>query len=359
MNRYYQTTGRVTRRSHVVVLFAVAAALTGCNSGGGGTASTTSTATATAIAITKQNSPQVTGAAYQGVSTAASSGSTGSSTLTGAVITGGGGWPNLARFAGQQIAKLASLGYTTGASLVAGGVITPPKITCDTPPGGGSSGTLSESFNDADNSGSLTTGDSVTANFSNCYLAADGTTFNGGFSLTNLTINGTPSVAGTAWNATATFKFSNMTVDMPAGNYSVNGTFTYTGKTQHGVVVSVSMSGSSLTVQKTGGPKLTLAKFKLDGTVDNNALTYSEYGSGQVTDSALSGYVDFSIPSKKPFSGSLEQYPSTGTMTVTGANNSSVVVTAIDSTTVQLQVDANGNGTVDYTLTEPWSKLSP
>ncbi len=343
-------------RFRTVVLFAAAALVAGCNSGGGSTVSTAPAAPA--VAITQQNSPQAAGAAYQVVSTESSSSSTGSSALTGSVITGKGGWPNLARFARQEIAKLSSLGYATGSSLVTGGVTT-QKAACDTPPGGGSPGTMSESFNDADNSGTLTTGDSVTATFSNCYLSLDGMTTNGGISLTNLTIKGTPSVAGTAWNATATFGFSKMTINTPSGNYLVNGALTYTGNTQNGVAISVSLSGSSLTVQKTGGPTLTLANFNFKGNVDNNTMAFSEYGSGQVTDSALKGYVNFTIPSATPFAGNVGQYPSSGAMTVTGANKSSVKLTAIDSTKVQLQVDSNGDGVVDHTFTEPWSSLSP
>ena len=123
--------------------------------------------------------------------------------------------------------------------------------------------------------------------------------------------------------------------------------------------MTISLNSSSLTLQKTGGPTLTLARFKLTDSVDlASSGAYSVYGSGQVTDSALNGYISFTIPQSTPFAGVGGQNPSSGVMTVTGANHSSVTITAIDSTTVQLQVDTDGDGKVDYTFTEPWTSLS-
>jgi hypothetical protein len=337
-----------------LILFAtVALPLAGCNSGGDGSSGTI--APASAVVITKQNSPQVAGAGYQAVSQATSSSTTGSSALTGVVRSNDTGGPGLTRFAQQQIAMLASLGYSTGLNSVSAAVIS-KTVACDTPPAGGTPGTLAISVNDADNSATLTTGDTLSATFSNCY--SSGQTISGAFSLSALTINGSPGQAATAWNASATFSFKNLKIADASGNYTVNGAFSFSGKTTDGVTITVSVNGTSLTVEKASGATLTLSNFKFTSTNDDNTLAYSEYGSGQVNDSALSGYVNFQIPTTTPFTGTDGQYPGSGSMIVTGANNSNVKVTAVDSTTVQLQVDTDGDGVVDYTITEPWSSLS-
>ena len=343
-----------------IFLFAATALVAGCNSGGGtpATSTSTSTSTPTAVVITQQNSPQAAGAAYQGVGVAGFSKYTGASTLTGAVVTSGAQWPDLARFAKQQIAVLTSLNYGASSNLVSGAVLAAKNIPCDTPLAGGTPGTFSVSFDDKDNSGTLTTGDTLNATFSNCYSAPpDATTINGGFSLTSLAINGTPSIPLTPWSASATFTLANLRIVDSSGNYTVNGAFSFLGSTTDGVHIKGSLGATSLTIKKATGPTLTLTNFNLTGTTNNNTTAYSEYGSGQVNDPALSGYVNFQIPVTTPFTGIGDQYPSSGSMTVTGANNSSVKLTAIDSTNVQLQVVANG---VTYpAVTVPWSKVSP
>lgn len=351
---------RASLRFCTAFLFTATALVAGCNSGGGGTPAT-STSTPAAIVITQKNSPQAAGAAYQGAgvassssSFASSSSSFGASVLTSAVVTSGAKWPDLAQFAKQQFAILTSLNYGASPNLVSGAVLTVKNILCDTPPGG-TAGSFSASFDDKDNSGTLTTGDTLSATFSNCAL--DASTINGGISLTSLTINGTPSLSLTPWNVSATFTVTKLHLIDSSGNYTVNGAFSYSGSTKDGVSIKFSLRVPLLTVQKATGPTLTLTNFNLTGTTNNNTTAYSEYGSGQVNDSALSGYVNFQIPLTTPFTGFGDQYPSFGSMTVTGANNSSVKLTAINSTSVQLQVVANG---VTYSaVTVPWSKVDP
>ncbi len=347
-----RTGERASLRFRTAVLFAAVALLAGCNSGGGGGA----------VAITQQNSLQAAGAGYQGAGRGilfSTAGAAGASGLTSAVVTSGARWPNLARFAKQQFATLTSFNYGAAANLAPAVVLSAKDFPCDTPPSGGTAGSLSVSYNDADNSGTLTTGDTQSATFSNCYSLLDGTTINGGFSLAALTISGTPSLPLTPWRVSATFTVTNLQFIDSSGNYTVNGAFSYSGNTTDGVLITASFTGSSLTVRKASGPQLTLTNFNLVGTGDNNTTAYSEYGSGRIADPDLGGYVNFKTPSSASFKGVADFYPNSGSMTVTGANNSSVKLTAIDSTNVRLQVDTNGDGVVDYTVIKPWSSVQP
>jgi hypothetical protein len=49
--------------------------------------------------------------------------------------------------------------------------------------------------------------------------------------------------------------------------------------------------------------------------------------------------------------------PSAGVLSVTASDNSSLTLTALDSTNVQISVDNNGDGVVDQTTTTTWSDL--
>lgn len=326
--------------------------LGGC--GGGGDSGTTTSTTVSLLAIDQANSTQVAGAVYQSVMAAGASGEAGSSVLTGAVVSGTTSGTGLARFAQDQIARFLSLGYLPGSNLAAAVVYT-QTVTCDTP-SVGSAGTITISWDDADNSKTLTAGDTLSATFNNCYSATDGTTINGGLGLSGLTVSGDPTAPLTPWDVTATFAFTNLAITEVSGTQTLNGGFAYAGSTPDGVTVTGNLKGANLSIAQTSMPTLALKQFDLTSTVDNSSTAYTETGSGQVFNSDWSGaYVEFQVT--KPFQGLGSENPSSGSAKISGANNSSVTLTAIDSTTVQLEVDANGDGVVDATTTNTWDSL--
>jgi hypothetical protein len=333
--------------------FMAVSSLSGCGSGGDGSSSG-----ASAVSITQQNSPQVAGASYQAANTAQGTSNTGSATFISVVATKSHNRRGLARFAQQQIVRLMGLDSTTEANS-ASGLVVSDTLPCDVPGIGGTAGTISVEANDADGSGTLSTGDTVSATFNNCYTSIDGQSVNGGFSLTGLTISGDPQLANTGWTVGATFSFKSISIADISGTETVNGGFSYSGNTSDGINISASLSGTSLSVAESGGPTISLSNFHLTGTVNENTSAYLLYGSGRVTDSALNGYVNFDISSATPLQGIGDQDPDSGSMTVTGADNSSVKVTAIDSSSAQLQVDADGDGTAEYTVTKTWIDLAP
>ncbi len=345
-------------RAAVPALFAVLIA--GCGGGGGGSASSTtsntptSSAPTTETAVTQQNSSQAAGAGYQSVSSAVGAGQTGGSAVAGVVSTGTGGLPNLAHFAVQQMEKMQSIASTSGGNSVSGVTPNTTTVTCDSPPGGGPAGSFSVTM---PGGGTLAPGDTMDATFDNCYLVSDGYTMNGSFSMVVSSLLGNPPTA--PWTMGSTFSFSNLNLVENGVSVTINGNFTFSANTSDGVNFNTTMNGSSLEAQKSGGPSLWLENFQLTMTDDTSNGESTCYGSGQVADSGLSGYVDFNIPSSTAFmlyTG--QQYPSSGSMTVTGANNTSVTLTAISDTTVQLQV-TESNGQVDSPVQEPWSSIAP
>jgi len=49
--------------------------------------------------------------------------------------------------------------------------------------------------------------------------------------------------------------------------------------------------------------------------------------------------------------------PVRGVRVVTGAANSSETITAVDSINITIDIDADGNGTVDQTINTTWGAL--
>lgn len=78
--------------------------------------------------------------------------------------------------------------------------------------------------------------------------------------------------------------------------------------------------------------------------------------SGKVFDQ-VHGYVDITTPILLVFGTQTQLFPDSGQMLLTGTN-STVLVTALNSTMVELQLDTNGDSTVDNTARMKWTELS-
>ena len=77
---------------------------------------------------------------------------------------------------------------------------------------------------------------------------------------------------------------------------------------------------------------------------------------GTITSTALNGG-SLTITTPTPFvrAYNTETFPHAGVGVATGANGGKVTVTALSSTTVRVDLDSNGDGTPEATVTKPWS----
>ncbi|MFQ5487645.1 MAG: hypothetical protein ACE5ET_04260, partial [Gammaproteobacteria bacterium] len=100
-----------------------------------------------------------------------------------------------------------------------------------------------------------------------------------------------------------------------------------------------------------------LSAYDIAFTSDEASLgtAYTIDANGTVASTALDGSVQFQTLTT--FEGIDPEYPHSGVMRITGARNSSVTLTAIDSTDVQLEVDADGDGVSDQTITTQWAVI--
>lgn len=319
----------------------VALALNGCGGGGGG-GSSTSTIGAAQIAINNTNAPSV-GGAVAGASKSSTNLSTTGSSLIGGVSVNGGTNTGLVQFAEWQLSELSKLS-SQPANLI-GAVVVSGSQSCS---GGGS---FSYNYNDADNNGILSIGETLSITFGNCIISA-GAPVSGSMTLVLSSKTGTPGVG--AWSGNLTMTFSNLTM---SGEH-LTGDVIINLSTSNSSNINATLSGSSLSVTNSIGKVTILSGYNLTVAYDKTTNAYTIGASGTVNRSDLGGTVSFNT--SLTLAGSFNNIPDnpvSGVLLVTGANNSKLRLTAVDNNFVELAVDANGDGTYETTSTTTWAAI--
>jgi hypothetical protein len=105
------------------------------------------------------------------------------------------------------------------------------------------------------------------------------------------------------------------------------------------------------------GPRRSLSSAEpitTDATVEDDG-DYTVSTTGAVESSRLGGTVSWTT--QATFVGVGHGWPSQGVLLIEGAGESTIRLTAIDSSTAQIEIDADGNGTFETTFTRPWNAL--
>ena len=217
----------------------------------------------------------------------------------------------------------------------------------------GVSGVLMSTWNDVDNNNQLSAGDILTANFQQCQDSP------------TLSINGTLTVTLTGTPAESQFTgdavFQGVVVVSNGVTFTMNGGVALDeeqGDTISGSSFTVGSAGLTLAIASTGysdsiafDPGMVAASSFLTGT---SSLTLT----GSFVSQSIGGRVSIATP-QPLFQEANAAYPSQGQVLITGASGSTLLVTVLNTTQLQLQVDANGDGTVDGTTTVTWASLIP
>jgi hypothetical protein len=262
-------------------------------------------------------------------------------------------------------ASVETLSYTMGKLWMTdvGRTITGSgQIACS----GGGTATITDT--DANHS-LLQVGDVLTLSFNSCKPKPSSTLLNGSVSMEVTDVTGDPYQTNTASDLTLRMTYTNLQSAITA---AACGTVNMAMATTGNGIYTGTISGTTYTVANTN-TKRTLSGFtlnftepELDATTGwpqaNRQVIFS--GSGRVSsaDSAqgsINGSVDFSTPSQfvGTYSNNLGQGAlSQGQMLVVGDNGSSVKMTAVNSTTVD--IDLGNDGSVDSPGV-PWSSVLP
>ena len=76
---------------------------------------------------------------------------------------------------------------------------------------------------------------------------------------------------------------------------------------------------------------------------------------GTITSTQFDGEVTYETP--VAFVALGDAYPHVGELLVTGANNATVRLIAVDEVNVRIEADYDGNGTIDETIDTTWDAL--
>lgn len=328
------------RKVHYALLMSTLM-LTACGGGGG---SASSGAPSSPVAISGTNADQVAATGLNNTTGTVALNTFGGSALTGAA----GGQPSalkLFTLAKNQIDLAAASSPGSGAG-VAAGVAQTVSYNCT---GGG---TAQININDADSSGTLSAGDSLSVSYSSCVEA--GQTANGGVTIVVDTLTGDPTSQAADWSFGITFTANSLTVVTNGVTQSVDGGFsaseTYTAATGSD---TTDLTGNSLTVSD-GNDSASLSNFDISATLAG-AADYCYDSNYTVSSAFLGGTI--TVATQTPFCGTAPGFPGAGVMVITGANKSKVMITALSSTQVEIDVDANGDGVYETKTVKNWTDL--
>lgn len=134
-----------------------------------------------------------------------------------------------------------------------------------------------------------------------------------------------------------------------------HGDATVTLNTLESPTVSTSLSGQSMRIDANAASDL-LTNYMSASTVNTGQAPtpYTMSASGTLDSTQLSGIISYSTP--VIFAGFDSDYPSSGEFLVSGSG-SSLRLIAIDNVNVNIELDTNGDGTVDETLQTTWAEL--
>lgn len=326
---------------HTAIFLALSSVLVACGGGGGGdapAAPTQSTAGKTEVTLNATNYVAVAQEAMSSSNYLADA----STLATGAEVSNA---DVLVRFGQAQANKLP--GRLAGTQALVTGVTTTVTEPCT---GGG---TLTIVDNDANGNSLPDAGDSAVLTANNCMF--DGSTLNGGLTLTVNSFSGNIDVPPFA--VTMTLTFSNLTAQSAAASSTGNGSMALSLNATSNAQTTSLTAPQFTTTSTYGGTTYSRTLENYTVVVDSNSASSRTTASGNLTSSAFESK-RVTIATPQPFVRVLTQArPSSGQATATGANGGMVRVTVISNTLVNIELDADANGTFETSVTKLWSEL--
>jgi hypothetical protein len=316
--------------------------LTACGGGGGDAAPGTSVQAASTI--TSANASDVAAQAYSTSDAINNQTSLGTSLVTGVSVE-----TQTSSLIDSSLRQLYRALETKPANMAVG-VSTTTTEACS----GGGSNTITY---EGANTDQVSNGDKLTISSNNCVEGSE--KLNGALSFTISNISGTPS-SSSAWSATLDIKYSNLALTENNVTITVDGDLTLGyGQTSTGAA-NFSVSGNSLKVSEMTGASTvtrTLSAFSNSGSVTGGLYTFRNNFTFAGNLPRL-GNVSYTVKTLADFKQQAGSYPSQGVMTVTATDKTSLTFTVLNSTSVRLDIDKNGDGTNDESITKTWSELT-
>lgn len=203
----------------------------------------------------------------------------------------------------------------------------------------------------------VSTGDTALVSADNC---VDGDNkANGAISLDFNDVTGTPS-SRSAWSATITLTFTNFTFEEGDEADTANGALTLDYDQTAARTATFSLTGDELQLLSADAGTMTdrrLSGFNTSGSLNGDVLTYRTAFTLSGEDLPRLGDGPYTVATSTDFVQQEGSNPSQGVLTVTASDSSSLRLTTLDPTNVNLALDANGDGTADLDMTTTWEAL--
>lgn len=220
------------------------------------------------------------------------------------------------------------------------------------------SGSITTTVNDADNSQALSGGDALTLTFSQCRESSDDLVSGGMI----FTVGSVTSGLGSDVRFSGSLAFVQLTSTSGTGVDNIQGSVGVTAEiTSSSFQIALTVGASALTVTSSApnyvdtivyDPGMQLVVTVTDGASTQTDVTLN----GSFTASSIGGrvLVATAVPIRQL---GTDTDPSSGQVVVTGASGTKLRVTALYATSVQLELDANGDGTYDGSGVFAWNTI--
>lgn len=217
----------------------------------------------------------------------------------------------------------------------------------------GDSGSMTIRVNDADNSRSVSVNDSVSLGYNRCSFLGIGV-FDGSISFTFTEFSGDIENDIPPYTLGAQISFNSLSLAVEGSatgllNGAINSRISETATEYE---VSSTIDRYTFTIDAVrrqitdGSQQYTISKATGAYRSSYQATYFSDLIGGEVE-----------YETTVPFEGSAQSKPSSGEMVVKGANGAVLTIIAIDSTTVRLELDSDGDGTVERSEDLAWDAL--
>ncbi|WP_367066784.1 hypothetical protein [Oryzisolibacter sp. LB2S] len=323
-----------------LALLASAVVLTACGGGGGGDSADINISPSAAPAtLTTENYVAVAQKTLSSNAFLLDS----ASLVTGAQVSD----PQLLmRFAREQMSHVPAWFAQTSAQAV--GVVQTDTENC---PGGG---TLTLSLDDRNGNDEADAGDSVTVTANNCTY--EDAKLNGRLKLTVQSVQGNPE--SYPFSMKAALEFSALSAQSAQATHTGDGSLDLTISIKSYNAHSVALATPSFTLTSTyGGSTTTETLRDYEASLDADASGYVTSVQGMLLSSALDSK-SVTIATTTPFRRTHAQpNPASGSAVISGAAGAKVRVTAIDTTSVKIELDADGDGAYEKATPMSWSEV--
>ena len=213
-------------------------------------------------------------------------------------------------------------------------------------------GLSEEQFSAALAEGSIPAGTSVRMSFAGCIEPDENgndETLNGAFEVTFLQFP----LIGFIGESDFVIEIRSEFEDLTADGERVNGDMTVLMTSTSQGAIDIQMSGALLETT-VNGRTTSLVDYVIAVGEDGDVVTTTY--DFTVTDTQLGG--DLTVETIDPFvSNPLDEWPMQGSLKISGADNTSVTVTALDTTFVQLEIDTDGDMMPNETIVLTWEEL--